>query len=145
MRTVSYQATDAIFQFDIDDVLNCLNYYVAEYKSDEAKDLIELLSSSSLDLISIPEENEYFGYIILNLIDEGKGSATCKTCDKTYQTSDLKLSTVGHGTSPFSIEEKHKGWINIFKKKKRNPPMSGGKEYKCQEGHTLISKLTWMT
>jgi len=145
MRTVSYQGNDAIFKFDIDDVINLLTYYVAEYKSDEAKELIELLSSSSLNLISIPEENEYFEYIILDLIDEGKGSVICKTCNKTYQASDLKVSAVGHGTSPFSIEEKHKGWINIFRKKKRNPSMFGGKEYKCPEGHELISKITWRT
>jgi hypothetical protein len=145
MRTVSYHGNDAIFKFDMDDVINMLNYYVSEYKSDEAKQLIELLSSSTLDLITVPEENEYFEYIIIDLIDEGKGSAICKTCNKTYQASNLKLSTVGHGTSPFNIDEKHTGWLNMFKKKKRNPPMFGGKEYKCPEGHSLLSKTTWMT
>jgi len=82
-----------------------------EYDQDEVAKLLELISDDSIETILIPEEPVYFDYIVLDLIDAGKGSALCKTCNKTYMAGQLKPITVGCGGNPFDIKREKKGVI----------------------------------
>jgi hypothetical protein len=114
---------------------------------DEANDLLDFLTSSSADPVRISKErSEPFGYAALDLIDQTKGSAYCKLCQKTYRADQLKPITVGHGKTPFSVEIKKKGGIKrLFFKERKMPGMLGGKGYACPQGHELIAMVTWRT
>jgi len=93
--------------------------------------------------MTIPEEEDYFGYISLDLIREEKGSVKCKICNKAYQPHDLKPTILGHGESPFKINvEQKKGVKGIFRGKRRQRGMFGGKGYECPENHELIAMVT---
>ena len=107
---------------------------------------MKVISTASGETILIPNEHGYFGYVALDLIDAGKGSVTCKACNKIYKADELKPITVGHGRSPFDVNLKKKGGIKIlFTKKQKMPAMFGGNGYQCPEGHELISMITWRT
>jgi hypothetical protein len=90
-------------------------------------------------------EHEYFGYVVLELIDAGKGSAICISCNKTYKATQLKPITLGHGKSPFHVKPGTKGGDKDLFITKRKMPLVGGKDYECPAGHNLISILTWRT
>jgi len=108
--------------------------------------LLNLISADSEESIVIPEEPAYFEYIALDLIYAGKGSAFCKSCNKTYLARQLKSINVGCGQSPFDIKREKKGVIKrLFTKKRKPPAMWCGKGYNCPEGHNLISVITWKT
>ncbi len=148
MTSVLFQTKNSAFEFDLAEVKKRLNQYISEHNVEEAIQILGLISSSSDDPIKIPEEYDYFGYIALDLISKGKGSVTCKTCNKTYQPDQLKSITVGHGKSPFSINLKQqKGGIikRLFGKRQKLPGMFGGKGYECPQGHELITMITWRT
>jgi hypothetical protein len=86
---------------------------------------------------------------VLILLDNGKGSVTCKTCNETYRPDQLKPITIGHGRSPFEIINQPKGGIikNLFSNKKQfnTRGMFGGRGYECPRGHELIAMVTWQT
>ena len=147
MSTVTYETENGIFHFDLSDVNERLNQYVSEHNVDDASNLLDLLKSSSGDTITIPEEEDYFGYIALNLINDEKGTVKCKTCNKAYQPHDLKPTILGHGESPFKINlnQKKGGIGRLFARKQKLPGMFGGKGYECPEGHELIAMVTWRT
>jgi len=107
---------------------------------------LKLISTDSAETILIPNEHGYFGYVALDLITAGYGSATCNPCCKTYTAIELKPITVGHGKSPFNVNLKKKGGLrNLFTRKQKMPAMFGGKGYQCPEGHELIAMITWRT
>jgi hypothetical protein len=144
MSTLVYETETAAFSFERDEITQFLNR--SKNTSQERDDLLNLISSSTDDSIKIPEECDYFASITLNLVDEGKGSVTCKLCNKTYHPDQLKPITVGHGKTPFSVKIKMKGGIKyLFRKRPRLPGMFGGKGYACPEGHRLITLITWRT
>ena len=145
MRTVTFKTENAIFEFDLTDVQERLNHYTSKHKVDEATKLLEFLSTQSGRSIDIPKDSKYFWHIALDLINAGKGSVTCKLCNKTYQPGGLKPITIGHGETPFSVNLKMKGVMRRLFGKKQNPPMFGGKGYECPVGHGLISIITWRT
>jgi hypothetical protein len=91
-----------------------------------------------------PYDHNYFGFVVLDLIGSGKGIATCKLCGKTFETGQLKEFAIGHGKSPFEINQEQKGGFSIFENKK-NPSKFGGKGYTCPDGHKLIAMETWKT
>jgi len=143
MSTVLFETDTAIFKFSLPDVQNRLRHYISEYNVKEAAKLLEFLSAQTEKSISIPEDYQYIGYVALDLTKSGKGSVTCKLCNTTYQSGQLKPVTIGHGDSPFSVKLK-----NIKRRgfrKKRKIPLFGGKGYKCPAGHELISMITWRT
>ena len=145
MRTVTFKTENAIFKFDLTDVQERLNYYTSMHNVDEAVKLLEFLSTQSSRDIDIPTDSQYFEYIALDLINAGKGSVTCKLCNKTYQPYQLKPITIGHGRSPFSVNLKKKGGIKRLFEKKLNPPLCGGKGVHCPVGHELFSVITFRT
>ena len=145
MDTVSYEAENAVFHFDLDDVAESLSG--SETRTEEMNGLLNHLLSSSDEPIKIPRKYGCFGYIALDLIKGGKGSITCKICNKVYQPDQLKSITVGHGKSPFSVNLNTKGGIikRLFGKRQKLPGMFGGRGYKCPQGHELIAMITWRT
>jgi hypothetical protein len=80
----------------------------------------------------------------LELINNGKGSILCKFCGKVYDAGQLKEITVGHGKSPFDINQEQKGGFSLFSRRK-NPSMFGGKGFTLPESNNLISMETWRT
>jgi hypothetical protein len=144
MNTVIFQTENAVFKFALKDVKERLIVSESEYNPDEVFKLLDFISTDSNETILNPDDHQYFGFIVLNLIGSGIGIPICKLCVKTYDVGQLNESTVGLGKSPFAINQEQKGGIWLFEKRK-NPSMFGGKGYKCPAGHTLISMETWRT
>jgi len=149
MRTVVFETGNAIFYFELLDAIDQLKQY-SEKDVHEATELLRTISSSSSEVINI--ELDYFGYIVLNLLKEGKGSVLCKPCQKTYLPSQLRSIPVGFGRSPFEINLKEeRGTLKRITKKlfgKKEPKiigMRGGEAYDCSEHHVLISMITWIS
>ena len=120
MGILIYETETATFSFELNDITQVLNR--SENSTQESDQLLSFLSSSTDDPIKIPEECDCFASIALDLVNEGKGSVTCKPCNKTYQPDQLKPITVGHGKTPFSVNIKMKGGIKyLFRKRPRLP------------------------
>ena len=144
MHTVIFETQNALFYFDAPDAISGLKYYAIEHKVSEAAKLLLSIESSSSESIKI--SNEYFGYIVLDLLGKGKGSVFCKSCQKIYLPTQLRSLPVGFGKSPFSINLKEKGGVikRLFGKKQRITGR-GGEAYDCPKGHELIGMITWIS
>jgi hypothetical protein len=115
-----------------------------KYAPDGVSQLLKLISTDSDETILNSDAHHYFGHVAVNLIGSGIGTVTCKICKKTYDACQLKEFAVGHGKSPFDINQEQKGGIRLFEKRKM-PSLFGGKGYACPEGHKLISMEIWKT
>ena len=144
MNTVIFNSENAAFKFDKKEVKERLICKQSEYDPDEITQLLEFFSTDANEILLNPDDHQYFGYVVLDLMGVGIGTATCDICGKSYDASQLKEFTVGHGKSPFNINQEQKGGFRLFNKRKM-PPLFGGKGYKCPGGHTLISMETWRT
>ena len=149
MRIVIFKNPNAIFDFFLPDVIDCLKYY-SDQNVHEAAKIMDEISSSPLKAIKV--ETDYFGYIVLRLIKAGKGHAYCKICKKMYDSNQLTSRPLGFGKSPFEVNLKQEGGIikRFFGKKNqklRNLRFSGrgGEAYDCPNGHELIAMITWVT
>jgi hypothetical protein len=148
MRKVVFETDNAIFYFEQSDAIHHLKQF-SEKNVYEATELLRTISSSASEVINI--ELDYFGYIVLNLLKEGKGSVFCKFCQKTYQPIQLQSIPVGFGKSPFEVNIKEEGGIvkriikNLFRRRRQMMSMMGGEAYDCPEGHQLISMVTWVS
>lgn len=147
MSTVIFETESVLFSFYLGDVLSLLAFYSSEHQVEEATDLLEGLKSMSGDHRQIPSENRLFGYVTLDLLDKGKGSAFCKMCKQEYQAPELHPFTIGLGDNPLAVNLERKG--GFFKRFLRGRStrigMSGGKGFKCPEGHELLALITWIT
>lgn len=145
MRTVTFETESAVFHFSLVDVIDRLNFYASRYGVDAAIKIRRVIESSSSESIKVPAPD--FGYLVLDLLREGKGTILCKACQKTYQPRELRSTHIGSGTSPFEVNLKEKGGIinRLFGKKVRRMSMRGGEKFVCPEGHDLISMITWVT
>ena len=150
MRTVIYETHNAIFDFELPDVIGHLKYYSVEHNVRKATDLLETISSSLSEVIKIT--SDYFGYVVLKLLAKGKGSVFCKLCQKTYLPSQLHSMPVGFWKSPFELNFTQERGIlkritkKLFSKKKAKIiGMRGGDAYACSEHHVLISMITWIS
>jgi hypothetical protein len=144
MNTVIFQTENALFKFALKEVKEILICKKTEYVPDEVLKLLDLISTDSDEIFLHPDDHRYFGLVVLDLISAGVGKVTCKICSKTYDASQLKEFAVGHGKSPFDINQEQKGGNRLFEKGK-NPSMFGGKGYRCPAGHELIAMETWRT
>jgi len=148
MRTVIFETQNAIFKFELPDVISHLKYY-SDQNVRQATELLKTISLSSSEVINI--ESDYFGYVVLNLIKSDKGSVFCKSCQKTYLPRQLQSIPVGFGKSPFEVNLKEEGGIvkriikNLFRRRRQRMSMMGGEAYDCPEGHDLISMITWIS
>jgi len=144
MKTVIFSTENAVFKFSQKEVRDHLTGKKGEYAIDEVSQLLELISTDNNETIFNMNDNNYFGFVVLDLISTKVGKVTCKICDKTYDASQLKELALGHGVSPFDIKQKQKGGIQLFIKRKM-PSLFGGKKFTCPKGHTLISMENWRT
>jgi len=146
MDTAIFETDNAIFSFDLTDVLPLLVCYSSKHQIEEATDLLKKLESMTGDLRKVPSENGFFGYIALDLLGKGKGSAFCKTCQVKYPARVLRSTSIGFGRNPLEVKFEREGRIiKRFFGKKQSMGMMGGESYLCPEGHELISVITWIT
>jgi hypothetical protein len=144
MNTVIFQTENAVFTFNKKEMRDHLIGKKTEYAPNENAQLLELISTGSDETISNSDAHSYFGFVALDFIGSGIGTVTCHICGTIYDTDQLKEFAVGHGKSPFEINQEQKGGFSLFGKRKM-PSMFGGKGFICPEGHTLISMETWRT
>ncbi len=144
MNTVIFQTENAVFTFNKKEMRDHLIGKKTEYAPNENAQLLELISTGSDETISNSDAHSYFGFVALDFIGSGRGTVTCKICEKNYDVDQLKEIAVGHGKSPFDTNQEQKGGFRLFEKTK-NPSLFGGKGFTCPEGHNLISMETWRT
>lgn len=143
MPTVMFENPHAIFNFELPDVIDRLNYY-SHQKVHEATKILDAISSCPSPTIEVT--SDYFGYIVLDLIKADKGHAYCKVCKETYDSNQLSSRPLGFGKSPFSINLEEKGgMINRLFRKKQLITGRGGEAYDCPKGHELIGMITWIS
>ena len=147
MTTVIFETDNAIFSFDLADVQDLLSCYSSEHQVEEATDLLKVLESMPGAIRKAPPENEFFDYVVLDLLGKGKGSIFCKSCKKEYPSTDLQSFPLGFGESPFTIHSIKKGGFfkRLFGQRTKRMGIMGGKEFQCPEGHELIFMITWIT
>ena len=144
MSTIIFKTEDAIFEFDQKSVMECLEHRKTLYGIKELDLILDVISSRADQTILSLEEHQYFGFIVLDLINAGKGSVVCKNCGKQYDPQRLKA--VGPDEATFKAATAKKGGFkNLFRRKTKPPGMQGGKGYKCPRSHTLIFMITWRT
>lgn len=143
MKTVRYQNRNAIFDFELPDVIVRLKYY-SDQKVHKATKILGTIVSCPSQLIRV--EPDYFGYIVLDLVKAGKGHTYCNICREIYASNQLTPRPIGFGRSPFEVNLKEKGGIikRLFSKKKRISGR-GGEAYDCPKGHELIGMITWIS
>ena len=143
MPTVMFENPNAIFDFELPDVIDSLKHY-SDQNVHEATEILEAISSCASPTIKIT--SDYFGYIVLDLIKADKGHAYCKVCKEMYDSNQLSSRPLGFGKTPFSINLKEKGGMikRLFRKKQRITER-GGEAYDCPNGHELIGMITWVS
>jgi hypothetical protein len=147
MSVVIFKTEEAIFEFDQKSVLERLEQRKISYKIQELDLLLDVISSQPEKAILSLEEHQHFGFIALELLVAGKGSAFCKNCGKRYRFHQLKAFTVGPDETTFKVNTGKKGGFKSLFPRKPKPSfgMYGGKGFKCPEGHELIFMITWRT
>ena len=126
MRTLKFQTECAIFNFDFESVRKHLAQRISDNSAPEYGRQFELLSNTAEDVIEIDQDDHLFGYVILELIKSGTGQVTCKRCDKSHNSSQLKSFALGAGKSPLSPKIDIKRFGSLFYRRKRNPSLIGG-------------------
>jgi chemotaxis regulatin CheY-phosphate phosphatase CheZ len=70
MKIVMFENLNAIFDFELPDVIDRLNYY-SNQSAHEATKILNAISSCPSPTIKVA--SHYFGYIVLDLIKADKG------------------------------------------------------------------------
>ena len=141
MKVVIFENRNAIFDFQLPDVIERLGHYVGQNVR-EASEVLEAVSSSPLSTIKVT--SDYFAYMVLDLIKAGKGHVYCRTCKEKYDPGQLTSIPLGFGRTPFAVNLKPKGPIikRLFGRKQLICE-NGGEEYLCPHRHELIGMITW--
>ena len=143
MRSVMYENRNAIFDFELPDVIDRLKYY-SDQNVHEATKILDAISSCPSQAIKVTLD--YFGYIVLESIKAGKGHVYCKACKEMYDSNQLTSRPLGLGKTPFSINlEEKRGIIKRLFSKKKRITGRGGEAYDCPNGHELIGMITWIS
>jgi hypothetical protein len=146
VKTVIYRTDHAIFTFQTQDIIGPLTELFRDYQNQDAQDLLEILSAAPGDNFQVPPDNRVFRYVAVQLLENGKGYATCKLCNKIYPADQLTKFPIGAGDSPFNVRIKPEGILKrLFQRMRRMPGMFGGKGFRCPGGHELIAVTTWIT
>ena len=146
MNTAIFETEEAIFQFNRESVMERLEHRKSSYEIEELDLLLDVISSQPDQTILSSTDHQYFGFIALELLSAGKGSAFCKNCGKRYCSNQLEAFTVGPDEASFkAIKGKIRRFKSLFRKKLKPFGMYGGKGYKCSEGHELIFMISWIT
>jgi len=115
VRTVIYETDNAIFRLNKSDISNLLKVHSKEYNISQATELLNFISTSPEDPVRIPEKNNYFRFICLYLVDQGKGEVMCKTCRISYPLNEIKIKKKFSGIQEnlFPVFGKRRSsWIN---------------------------------
>lgn len=143
MRTAVYENNEANFVFALADVTNIL-----EQRSDQGvQQATELKNALSLNVCEvIVVDADYFGFVMLDLLKEGKGSVHCKICGSTHLANEVRSVPIGTRRNTITIDnrgEHKKGIIRkLFEGKKRITTMMGGERFMCPNGHALLHAMT---
>ena len=89
MNTVILKTENAVFQFDQKKVMECLEILATKYAVDEAETILRRISIPSDESKLIQVKQDYFGYVVLELISAGKGSVVCETVEKFMKRKTL--------------------------------------------------------
>jgi hypothetical protein len=144
MSKIIFETDDAIFDFDRKLTIDCLKQRQTSLEIEELDNLIDVLSSQPDQSILTSVEHQYFGFVAIQLIKFGEGSAICKICGKRYHSNQLEAFTVEPGRTTFTAPSAKKGGLKrLFRKNPKPIGCSGGDGIKCPEGHMLIFMITW--
>jgi len=147
VKTVIYETSTSIFRLNQSDVINRLKVHSKEYNVSQATELLSLITTSSEDPVMIPEKNNYFRYICLYLVDQGKGNLICKICRKRYPLNEIRIirSVTGIEENLLPIFGKRRcGWVNWQKWIERifteQQPINnfGRIGIQCEKGHSVL-------
>lgn len=139
MDHVFHENETAVFKFNRKTLIDHLLKGENTYDAKEAGRILHHITKNDGDFKVIPSSDHYFGFIILDLLDKGEGSVLCIRCDRVYSSRDLRPINVGWGRNPFAPDTKWKGG------KRKQSGKTGGRGFKCPQGHEVISKITWIT
>jgi hypothetical protein len=145
MDIVVFKTEEGIFQFNRSEVIKYIKREISNNNLAENMGKFKLLSNTAEGVIEIDQDDESFGYLLLELIKIGTGQVTCKRCDKSYNNSELNSFPLGAGKSPLRPNIDIKRFGSLFYRRKRNPSLIGGIGYRCSAGHELIMLVTWRT
>jgi hypothetical protein len=146
VETVTYRTDHAIFTFQTQDIIGPLTELFRDYHNQDAQDLLQILSAAPGEPTQIPSDSHIFRHLALQLLENGKGEATCLLCRKTYAADQLTKIPIGAGDSPFNVKNIPCGILKrLFQRKRQMSGMFGGKGLRCPAGHDLISVTTWIT
>ena len=143
MRIVVYENDESSFMFSLSDVMNQLQER-SDQGVQEATELKNILSLCVSQVITV--DDDYFGFTILNLLKEGKGSVHCKVCGKAYLSNEVRSVPIGSRRNKITIDntrECKKGFMKrFFIRKKRMTVMMGGEKYICLNGYVIFWVMT---
>jgi hypothetical protein len=146
MARVLFDTGSALLDFDREEVMERVSSFTESHRLETAAHLRELVFSPADETTIIHPDMTNFRVLALELLGDGIGKVTCKTCDKIYDAKELNRIKVGHGESPFSVPLERRGWLRrLFRRKVKLPGMLGGKGFACPQNHELISLITWRT
>jgi len=145
MATVRFETENAVCQFNLLKITESLEYYAFEENVGEALSLLNFLSSSAGDALSIPQGSDYFACIASDLIRENHGVVTCKACNKNYPSGRLKVAHVSSGKKRISIGGIVKEAIRKSPQRRYRFGKFGGHVFTCPKGHELFPVRTWKT
>jgi hypothetical protein len=82
MRTVMFENRNAIFDFELPDVMDRLKYYFDQNVHD-ATEVLDAIVSCTSEAMKVT--SDYFGYVVLSLLKADKGSIFWKACKKGFR------------------------------------------------------------
>ena len=109
MTTLIFETDTANFQFDLPNVKEIPARHSLVDQGGEAKKILEILTSAEKGNEKVPIDNEFFAYLVLDLLSRGTGSVFCKSCHKTHQAIQLQFFPLGFGESAFTVNSGKKG------------------------------------
>lgn len=95
MKAAIFQTKNSVFRFSQKEVKEHLIKEPSRYDLDEAAQLAELISTQRSKIIFNSNDHHYFGYVVLDLISEKMGTASCNICRKTYDACQLTQLAIG--------------------------------------------------
>jgi hypothetical protein len=147
MPQIVFETEEAIFWFDTQLVIDHLQHLRRAYDQTELQRCIDEISSDKAPEIKFQSSPSWFFPIAIDLLEQGKGQVFCKPCGRAYEPKSLSLFPIGFGKTPFDVTGvPHNSFFKrLFRRKRRNLGMFGGKGFRCPAGHELIAVTTWIT
>ena len=147
MRKFVFDTDQAEFRFESQAVIQHLRLLSEEHGRPDLQFSIDELLTHEGEEIKVQDIPDWFGFVIIALLEKCEGQVFCKRCGQAYEPASLSQFPLGAGKSPFDVARAlHINFIDsLFRRKRRMTSMLGGKGYRCPAGHQLIFMLTWIT